>query len=54
VPAPSRLRVHDPVLESGVGWRILDLGPFGDEVDQGLRFDHRAWRKLNCEGAEFY
>ena len=35
VPAPSRLRVHDPVLGSGVRWRILDLGPFGNEVDQG-------------------
>ena len=54
MPAPSRLRAHDPVLGSGVGWRVLDLSPFSDEVGQGLRFDRRAWRKLNCEGAEFY
>jgi hypothetical protein len=42
------------VLGSGVGWRILDLGPFSDEVGQCLRFDRRSWHKFNREGAEFY
>ena len=48
------VKVHDPVLGSGVGWRVLDLGPFSDEVGQCLRFDRGSWGKLNCEGAEFY
>jgi len=42
------------VLGSSDGWRILDLGPFSDEVGQGLGFDRRVWCKLDCEGAEFY
>ena len=54
VMVESAVEVHDPMLGSGVGWRILDLGPFSDEVGQGLRFDRGAWRKLDCEGAEFY
>ena len=54
VAVEGAVEVHDLVFESGVRWRILDLGPFGDEIGQSLRFDRRAWRKLNCEGAEFY
>ena len=54
ITVEGAVKVHDPVLGSGVGWRVLDLGPFSDEVDQSLRFDCRAWRKLDCEGAEFY
>jgi hypothetical protein len=42
VEVEGTVEVHDPVLRSCVGWRILDLSPFGDEVDQGLRFDHRT------------
>ena len=54
VTVEGAVEVHDPVLVSGVRWRILDLGPFNDEVGQGLRFDRGAWRKLECKGAEFY
>ena len=54
ITVEGAIEVHDPVLGSGVGWWILDLGPFSDEIGQGLRFDRRAWRKLNCEGTEFY
>ena len=54
IKVKSAVKVHDPVLGSSVGWRILDLGPFNNKVGQGLRFDCRTWRKLNCEGAEFY
>ena len=54
IAVEGAIKVHDPVLGSGVGWRILDLSPFSDEVGQGLGFDRRVWRKLDCEGAEFY
>ena len=54
ITVEGAVEVHDPMLGSGVGWRILDLGPFSDEVGQCLRFDGRSWRKLNREGAEFY
>ena len=33
------VEVYGPVLGSGVGWRILDLGPLSDEVGQRLRLD---------------
>jgi hypothetical protein len=33
------VEVYDLVLGSGVGWRILDLGPLSDEVGQRLRLD---------------
>ena len=32
----------------------MDLGPFGNKIDQGLGLDRRTWRKLNCEGGEFH
>ena len=48
------VEVHDPMLGSGVWQRVLDLGPFSDEVGQRLRFDRGSWYKLNREGAEFY
>ena len=54
ITVEGAVEVHDPMLGSGVGWRVLDLSPFSDEVGQGLRFDRRVWCKLNCEGAEFY
>ena len=54
ITVEGAVEVHDPVLGPGVWWRVLDLGPFSDKVGQGLRFDCRAWRKLNREGAEFY
>ena len=54
ISVQGTVEVHDPMLIPGVWWRILDLGPFSDEIGQGSRLDHRAWRKLNREGAEFY
>ena len=54
ITVEGAVKVHDPVLGSSVGWRILDLSPFSDEVGQGVGFDRRVWRKLDCEGAEFY
>ena len=54
ITVEGAVEVHDPMLGSGVGWRVLDLGPFSDEVGQCLKFDRRSWCKLNREGAEFY
>ena len=54
ITVEGAVKVHDPVLRSGVGRRVLDLGPFNDEVGQCLRLDGGSRRKLNREGAEFY
>ena len=54
ITVEGAVEVQDPVFGPGVWWRVLDLGPFSDEVGQGLRFDYRAWHKLNREGTEFY
>ena len=54
IEVKSAVEVHDPVLRSRVRWGILDLGPLANEVDQGLRLDHRSWREFNCESTEFY
>ena len=36
VEVEGTVEVHDLMLGSFVGWRILDLCPLGDEVSQGL------------------
>jgi len=54
ITVEGALEVHDPVLGSGVGWRILDLGALGDEVGQRLRLDGGARRKFDRECAKFY
>ena len=41
------VEVHDPMLGSGVWRRVLDLGPFSDEVGQWLRLDGGSRRKLD-------
>ena len=48
------IEVHDTMLMFGVGWRVLDLGPFSDEVGQRLRLDGGSRRKLDRESTEFY
>ena len=54
VTVEGDVKVHDPMLGSGVGWRILDLGPLSDEVGQRLRLDGGPRREFNRECAEFY
>ena len=54
ITVEGAVEVHDPVLESGVGWRVLDLGPLGNEVGQRLRLDGGARRKFDRECAKFY
>ena len=54
ITVEGTVEVHDLVLGSSVGRRVLDLDPLGDEIDQRLRFDRGSWRKLNREGTEFY
>ena len=54
ITVEGAVEVHDLVLGSGVGWRVLDLGPFSDEVGQRVRFYHGSWHKLNRNGTEFY
>ena len=41
------VEVHDPVLGSFVGCKVLNLRPFGDEVGQGLCLDGGAGKKLD-------
>jgi len=47
------VEVHDPVLGSGVGRRVLYLGPLGNEIGQRLRLNGRARHEFNREGVEF-
>ena len=54
ITVEGAVEVHDPMLGSGVGWRILDLGPLGNEVGQRLRLDGGARHKFNRESVEFY
>ena len=54
VAVEGTVEVHDLVLRSGVGWRILDLGPLSDEVGQRLRLDGGSWRELYRECTEFH
>ena len=54
ISVEGTVEVHDPVLRSGVGWRILDLGPLSDEVGQRLRLDGGSWRELYRECTEFH
>jgi len=54
IAVEGAVEVHDPVLGSGVEWRVLDLGPLRDEVGQHLRIDGGPRRKFNRECAEFY
>ena len=54
ITVEGAVEVHDPVLESGVGWRILYLGPLGNEVGQRLRLDGGAWCEFDREYAKFY
>ena len=48
------VEVHDPVLGSGIGWRVLYLGPLGNEVGERLGFDGGAWREFDRECTELY
>ena len=54
IAVEGAVEVHDPVLGSGVGWRVLDLGPLSNEVGQRLRLDGGPQRKFNRESVEFY
>ena len=54
IAVEGAVKVHDPVLGSGVGWRILDLGPLINEVSQCLRLDGGSWRELYRECTEFH
>ena len=54
VAVDGAIELHDPVLGSGVRWRILDLGPLSNEVGQRLRLDGGARRKFDRECAKFY
>ena len=47
ITVEGAVEVHDPVLGPGVWWRVLDLGPFSDEVGQWLRLDGGSRRKLD-------
>ena len=54
VTIKGTVEAHDPVLGSGVGRRVLDLGPLGNEVGQRLRLDGGPQCEFNRECAQFY
>ena len=54
ITVEGAVELHDPVLGSGIGWRVLYLGPLGNEVDERLGLDGGAWHEFDQECAELY
>ena len=48
------VKVRDPVLGSGIRWRVLYLGPLGNEVGERLRLDGGTWREFDRKCTELY
>jgi len=48
------VEVHDPLLGFGIKWRVLYLGPLGNEVGERQGFDGGAWCEFDRECAEPY
>ena len=54
ITVEGAVKVRDPVLGFGIRWRVLCLGPLGNEAGERLRLNGGPRYKFNRKCAEFY